>query len=626
MTKQKETLSFQAEVKQLLQLMIHSLYSNKEIAVRELISNASDAADKLRFEALEKNDLYEKDSELKIWVDFDKDKKTITISDNGIGMSRDDIVKNIGTIAKSGTKEFLKKLSGDQAKDANLIGQFGVGFYSAFIISDEVTLESRKAGAKTGSRWVSKGDGEFSLESIDKKSRGTSVILSLKKDAEEFLDEYRLKEIIKKYSDHITLPIVMKKFEFKDGKSIRTEEDEVVNDASAIWARNKKDIKPKEYEEFYKNLTYDQEPPLSIFHNRVEGNQEYISLLFIPSKAPFDLYDRDKAQGVKLYAKRIFIMEANEKLIPQYLRFMKGVIDSSDLPLNVSREILQDSKALESIRSGTVKKTLTALEDMAKKKPDDFKKFWSEFGLVLKEGPAEDFANREKIARLLRFASTFDESDAQSVSLADYISRMKSEQEVIYYITADSFLAAKNSPHLEIFKKKKIEVLLLGDRVDEWLMSNLPEVSGKKFQSIAKGDLDLGKLEDESEKVAKKDIEEKSKSLVEKIAKSLGDKIKEVKVTHRLTDSPACLVVGENDISGNLERILKAAGQNTPDIKPVLEINPEHALIKKLSAETDGKVFDEYSSVVFDQALISEGGQLEDPVGFVKRINELLVK
>jgi molecular chaperone HtpG len=452
------------------------------------------------------------------------------------------------------------------------------------------------------------------------------VILSLKKDAEEFLDEYRLKEIIKKYSDHITLPIVMKKFEFKDGKSIRTEEDEVVNDASAIWARNKKDIKPKEYEEFYKNLTYDQEPPLSIFHNRVEGNQEYISLLFIPSKAPFDLYDRDKAQGVKLYAKRIFIMEANEKLIPQYLRFMKGVIDSSDLPLNVSREILQDSKALESIRSGTVKKTLTALEDMAKKKPDDFKKFWSEFGLVLKEGPAEDFANREKIAGLLRFASTFDESDAQSVSLADYISRMKPEQEVIYYITADSFLAAKNSPHLEIFKKKKIEVLLLGDRVDEWLMSNLPEVSGKKFQSIAKGDLDLGKLEDESEKVAKKDIEEKSKSLVEKIAKSLGDKIKEVKVTHRLTDSPACLVVGENDISGNLERILKAAGQNTPDIKPVLEINPEHALIKKLSAETDGKVFDEYSSVVFDQALISEGGQLEDPVGFVKRINELLVK
>jgi len=626
MTKQKETLSFQAEVKQLLQLMIHSLYSNKEIAVRELISNASDAADKLRFEALEKNDLYEKDSELKIWVDFDKDKKTITISDNGIGMSRDDIVKNIGTIAKSGTKEFLKKLSGDQAKDANLIGQFGVGFYSAFIISDEVTLESRKAGAKTGSRWISKGDGEFTLETIEKNSRGTSVILSLKKDAEEFLDEYRLKEIIKKYSDHITLPIVMKKFEFKDGESIRTEEDEVVNDASAIWARNKKDIKPKEYEEFYKNLTYDQEPPLSVFHNRVEGNQEYVSLLFIPSKAPFDLYDRDKAQGVKLYAKRIFIMEANEKLIPQYLRFMKGVIDSSDLPLNVSREILQDSKALESIRSGTVKKILTALEDMAKKKPDDFKKFWSEFGLVLKEGPAEDFANREKIAGLLRFASTFDESDAQSVSLADYISRMKPEQEVMYYITADSFLGAKNSPHLEIFKKKKIEVLLLGDRVDEWLMSNLPEVSGKKFQSIAKGDLDLGKLEDESEKVAKKDIEEKSKTLVEKIAKSLGDKIKEVKVTHRLTDSPACLVVGENDISGNLERILKAAGQNTPDIKPVLEINPEHALIKKLSAEKDEKAFDEYSSVVFDQALISEGGQLEDPVGFVKRINELLVK
>ncbi|MBT3918277.1 MAG: molecular chaperone HtpG [Nitrosomonadales bacterium] len=626
MTKKKETLSFQAEVKQLLQLMIHSLYSNKEIAVRELISNASDAADKLRFEALKKSDLYENDSELKIWVDFDNDKKTITISDNGIGMSREDIIKNIGTIAKSGTKEFLKKLSGDQAKDANLIGQFGVGFYSAFIISEEVTLESRKAGEKSGSRWVSKGDGEFSLETIDKKSRGTSVILSLKKDAEEFLDEYRLKEIIKKYSDHITLPIVMKKFEFKDGKSIRTEEDEVVNDASAIWARNKKDIKPKEYDEFYKNLTYDQDPPLSVFHNRVEGSQEYVSLLFIPSKAPFDLYDRDKAQGVKLYAKRIFIMEANEKLIPQYLRFMKGVIDSSDLPLNVSREILQDSKALESIRSGTVKKILSALEDMAKKKTEDFKKFWNEFGLVLKEGPAEDFANREKIAGLLRFSSTFDESDSQSVSLADYIGRMKPEQEVIYYITADSFLAAKNSPHLEIFKKKNIEVILLGDRVDEWLMSNLPEVSGKKFQSIAKGDLDLGKLEDESEKDAKKDIEKKSKTLVEKIAKSLGNKIKEVKVTHRLTDSPACLVVGENDISGNLERILKAAGQNTPDIKPVLEINPEHALIKKLNSEKDEKAFDEYSSVVFDQALISEGGQLEDPVGFVKRINQLLVK
>ena len=626
MTKKKETLSFQAEVKQLLQLMIHSLYSNKEIAVRELISNASDAADKLRFEALKKSDLYENDSELKIWVDFDNDKKTITISDNGIGMSREDIIKNIGTIAKSGTKEFLKKLSGDQAKDANLIGQFGVGFYSAFIISEEVTLESRKAGEKSGSRWVSKGDGEFSLETIDKKSRGTSVILSLKKDAEEFLDEYRLKEIIKKYSDHITLPIVMKKFEFKDGKSIRTEEDEVVNDASAIWARNKKDIKPKEYDEFYKNLTYDQDPPLSVFHNRVEGSQEYVSLLFIPSKAPFDLYDRDKAQGVKLYAKRIFIMEANEKLIPQYLRFMKGVIDSSDLPLNVSREILQDSKALESIRSGTVKKILSALEDMAKKKTEDFKRFWNEFGLVLKEGPAEDFANREKIAGLLRFSRTFDESDSQSVSLADYIGRMKPEQEVIYYITADSFLAAKNSPHLEIFKKKNIEVILLGDRVDEWLMSNLPEVSGKKFQSIAKGDLDLGKLEDESEKDAKKDIEKKSKTLVEKIAKSLGNKIKEVKVTHRLTDSPACLVVGENDISGNLERILKAAGQNTPDIKPVLEINPEHALIKKLNSEKDEKAFDEYSSVVFDQALISEGGQLEDPVGFVKRINQLLVK
>ena len=626
MSKQKETLNFQAEAKQLLHLMVHSLYSNKEIAIRELVSNASDAADKLRFQALDNSKLYENDSELKIRIDYDKKNRTITISDNGIGMNREDIVNNIGTIARSGTKEFLSKLSGDQAKDANLIGQFGVGFYSSFIIADKVTLETRKAGSKEAFRWSSKGDGDFTIESIDKKARGTDIILTLKKDEDEFLDDWRLKEIIKKYSDHITLPIIMKKSDFKDGNTIKTDEDETVNDTSAIWVRNKKDIKTKDYDEFYKSLSYDTEPPLAHFHNRVEGNQEYISLLYIPSKAPFDLYDRERNQGVKLYVKRIFIMEATEKLMPQYLRFIKGVIDSSDLPLNVSREILQDSKTVEAIRSGTVKKILSSLEDMAKKKPDDYEKFWSEFGRVLKEGPAEDFTNREKIAGLLRFSTTNDDSDKQSASFDDYIGRMKPEQEAVYYITADSFLAAKNSPHLEIFKKKNIEVLLLGDRVDEWLISNLTEYKNKKFQSIAKGDLDLGKLEDESEKGKKKKIEEKAKTLIEKIKTSLGDKVKDVKVTHRLTDSPACLVVGEHDISGNLERILKAAGQNTPDNKPILEINPEHKLIEKLRKFEGTSDFDEYTSVIFDQAMLSEGGQLDDPVDFVKKINRFLVE
>jgi len=627
MAKQKETLNFQAEAKQLLQLMIHSLYSNKEIAIRELVSNASDAEDKLRFQALDDSSLYEDDSELKIKIDYNKKSRTITISDNGIGMNRDDIINNIGTIARSGTKEFLSQLSGDQAKDANLIGQFGVGFYSSFIIADEVTLETRRAGSKDSFRWKSKGDGEFTIETIDKKTRGTDITLALKKDEDEFLDDWRLREIVKKYSDHITLPIVMKKTDFKDGETIKTDDDETVNDASAIWARNKKDIKTEDYNEFYKNLSYDSEPPLTYFHNRVEGNQEYISLLYIPSKAPLDLYDnRERNQGVKLYVKRIFIMEATEKLMPQYLRFVKGIIDSSDLPLNVSREILQDSKAVEAIRSGTVKKILSSLEDMAKKKPEDYEKFWNEFGRVLKEGPAEDFSNKEKIAGLLRFATTHDTSDKQSAAFDSYITRMKPEQESIYYITADSFMAAKNSPHLEIFKKKDIEVLLLGDRVDEWLISNLTEFKGKKFQSIAKGDLDLGKLENESEKGKKKKIEEKAKTLIEKIKKSLGDKVKDVKVTHRLTDSPACLVVGENDISGNLERILKAAGQNTPDNKPILEINPEHKLIEKLETFEGTDDFDEYTSVIFDQAMLSEGAQLDDPVNFIKRINRFLVK
>jgi molecular chaperone HtpG len=541
-------------------------------------------------------------------------------------MSRDDIVENIGTIARSGTKEFLTKLSGDQAKDAHLIGQFGVGFYSAFIVADEVTLETRKAGEKDAYKWQSKGDGEFTLESIEKKTRGTTVTLHLKKDEDEFLDDWRLREIIKKYSDHITLPITMKKTDFKDGESIKTDEDETVNDASAIWTRNKKDIKDKEYKEFYKNISYDSDDPLAYFHNRVEGTQEYTTLFYIPSKAPFDLYDRERQHSVKLYVKRIFIMEANEKLMPQYLRFVKGVIDSSDLPLNVSREILQDSKQVETIRSGSVKRILTSLEDLAKKKPEDYKKFWSQFGRVLKEGPAEDFANKEKIASLLRFSSTYDESEDQTVSLQDYIDRMKPEQEAIYFITADSYAAAKNSPHLEIFKKKKIEVLLFGDRVDEWLVANLNEFNGKKLQSIAKGDLDLGKLEEEKEKEEKKKVEADAKTLVEKIKSSLGDRVKEVKVTHRLTDSPSCLVVGEHDISGNLERILKAAGQQTPENKPTLEINPKHALIQKLDGFKESSDFDEYASVIFDQAILAEGGQLEDPVSYVKRINQLLIK
>ena len=621
-----EKLVFQAEVKQLLHLMIHSLYSNKEIVIRELISNASDASDKLRFEALKDSSLYEKDSELKIRLSFDKKARTLTISDNGIGMNRDEVISNIGTIARSGTKEFLNNLTGDEAKDANLIGQFGVGFYSSFIIADLVTVITRRAGSKEAIQWESKGEGEYTISEVKKDTRGTDIILHLKKDEDEFLSDWTLKSIIKKYSDHITLPIVMKKSEWKDGEEVPTDEDETVNAASALWARNKNDIKEEEYQEFYKNLSYDQEPPLSYSHNRIEGKQEYISLLYIPTKAPFDLFDRERHHSVKLYVKRIFIMEASEKLMPNYLRFIKGVIDSADLPLNVSREILQDSKEVEAIRAGSTKKVLDLLEDMSEKKPDDYKNFWKEFGVVMKEGHSEDFVNREKIAKLFRFNSTHEETDAQVVSLKDYVTRMKDGQEAIYYITADSYEAAKHSPHLEIFKKKGIEVLLLSDRVDEWLLSTFNEFESKKLQSIAKGDLDLGKLEDEKEKEEKKKIEKDAKSLIEKIQKALGEKVKEVKVTHRLTDSPACLVAGENDLSGNLERLLKAAGQKTPDTKPILEINPSHKLIQKLENTTDSGRFNDFAEVIFDQALISEGGQLKDPVAFVKKINQFLVE
>ena len=619
-----EKMAFQAEVKQLLQLMIHSLYSNKEIVLRELISNASDAADKLRFEALADGALYEDDSELKIRVAFDREARTLSISDNGIGMTRDEVIANIGTIAKSGTKEFFNALTGDQAKDANLIGQFGVGFYSSFIIADKVTLITRRAGATDAVRWQSSGEGDYTLEAAEKAARGTEIILHLRDGEDEFLSDWKLKTIIRKYSDHITLPIVMKKSEWKEGAEVATDDDETVNRASALWARNKNDISEDEYKEFYKHVSHDFEAPLAWSHSRVEGNQEYISLLYIPTKAPFDLYDRERRHGIKLYVKRVFIMEDAEKLMPQYLRFVRGVIDSADLPLNVSREILQSSRDVDAIKAGSTKKILSLLEDLAENKTEDYATFYKEFGRVLKEGVGEDFANKDKIASLLRFASTHADTDAQVVSLKDYIARMQPEQEVIYYITADSFAAAQHSPHLEIFRKKGIEVLLMSDRVDEWLLGSLTDFEGKKLQSIAKGDLDLGKLESDTEKEIHKKIEDEAKSLLERIKKTLGDQVKDVRVTHRLTDSPACLISDAEDLSGNLARMLKAAGQNTPETKPILEINPTHKLVKRLEAETSEAVFSDLSLVLFDQALLAEGGVLNDPASFVKRMNSLI--
>ena len=622
---QKETLGFQAEVKQLLQLMIHSLYSNKEIVLRELISNASDASDKLRFSALSDNTLYGGDSDLKISIAFDKAARTLIITDNGIGMSRTEVIENIGTIAKSGTKEFFNSLTGDQAKDANLIGQFGVGFYSAFIIADKVSLTTLRAGETEAVKWESAGEGDFTLEPADKKTRGTEIVLHLRDGEDEFLNDWKLKSIIRKYSDHITLPIVMKKSEWKDGEQVPMGEEETVNKASALWARAKNDITEEEYQEFYKHVSHDFENPLTWSHNRVEGNQEYISLLYVPSKAPFDLYDRERSHGIKLYVKRVFILEDAEKLMPQYLRFVRGVIDSADLPLNVSREILQHSKDIDAIKAASVKKVLGLLEDFAENKSEQYQAFWGEFGRVLKEGPGEDFANKEKIAGLLRFASTHLDTEAQVVGFKDYIARMKDGQEAIYYITADSFTAAQHSPHLEIFRKKGIEVLLLSDRVDEWMLGGLTEFDGKKLQSIAKGDLDLGKLEDEAEKEAKKQVEDAAKDLIEKVKATLGEQVKEVRVTHRLTDSPACLVAGQNDLSGNLERMLKAAGQKTPESKPTLEINPTHGLIERLKAEKDDAKFNDLTHLLFDQALLAEGGQLNDPASFVKRMNSLLI-
>ena len=623
----KETLGFQAEVKQLLKLMIHSLYSNKEIFLRELISNASDAADKLRFEALSDDALWENAAELNIRVSFDTAARTVTVADNGIGMSRQEVIEHIGTIARSGTRQFFESLTGDQAKDAHLIGQFGVGFYSAFIVADKVTLTTRRAGlgAEHGVRWESAGEGEYSLETVDRPERGTEVTLHLREDEDDLLSSWKLKSILRKYSDHITLPILMKKEEWDAEKkeNVAKDEEEAVNQASALWARPKSEIAQEQYEEFYKHVAHDFEPPLAHVHAKVEGKQEYTQLLYVPARAPFDLWDREQRHGIKLYVRRVFIMDDAKQLMPYYLRFVRGVIDSNDLPLNVSREILQESKDIEAIRGGSVKKVLGMLEDLAENHQEKYATFWKEFGKAMKEGLGEDFANKERIAKLIRFSTTHDDGEEQTVSLADYIGRMKEGQDAIYYVTADSFAAAKNSPHLEIFRAKGVEVLLLAERVDEWMMSHLTEFDGKKLQSVAKGDLDLGKLADEEEKKEQAQEADAFKDFTAKIKETLGEQVKEVRVTHRLTSSPACLVAGEHDMSGNLERLLKAAGQHVPMSKPILEINPKHALVQRLKAQADGDKFGDWSRILFDQALLAEGGQLDDPAAFVRRLNEL---
>ena len=684
----KEQLNFQAEVKQLLNLMIHSLYSNKEIFLRELISNASDAADKLRFAAIADGNLYEQDADLKIRLSLDKAARTITISDNGIGMSREEVIANIGTIAKSGTREFFQQLTGDEKQDAHLIGQFGVGFYSAFIVADRVTLISRRAvlPASEGVRWESEGAGEYTIETVDKESRGTDVILHLREGEDELLDAWRLKSIIHKYSDHIQIPILMKKETWDKDKpsatspedkgepsatspedrQVITDEDETVNQASALWTRPKSSITNEQYEEFYKHVAHDFEPPLAWTHSKVEGKQEYTQLLYLPARAPFDLWDRERRHGLKLYVRRVFIMEDAGDLLPNYLRFVRGVVDSNDLPLNVSREILQESKAVETIRGGCVKKVLSLLEDLALKDKDPieaggqsaasddpgkadagsadagsedagkeaqveaqvkdkYATFWKEFGGVLKEGIAEDQGNQERIATLLRFTSTHVDGEAQTVSFADYLGRMKEGQEKIYYVTADTLAAARNSPHLEIFRKKGIEVLLLTDRVDEWWLSHLTEFDGKSLQSVAKGSLDLGKLEDEAEKASQESAAATHKELTDKVKGALGERVKDVRVTRRLTDSPACLIADAGDMSFNLERLLKAAGQKVPNTRPILEINPEHPLVQKLQQEENSTRFDDLSHVLFDQSLLAEGGQLDDPATFVKRLNQLML-
>jgi molecular chaperone HtpG len=638
----KETLGFQTEVKHLLHLMIHSLYSNKEIFLRELVSNASDAADKLRFLALSNESLYEGDSELKIRLEFDKDKGTITIIDNGVGMTREEVQEHIGTIAKSGTKQFFDALTGDQAKDSELIGQFGVGFYSAFIVADKVTLTTRKAGqpVSEATRWESAGEGDYTIETVEKAGRGTEIVLHLKEAESEFLDGYRIRSIVRKFSDHISLPIVMDKEaapsyddEPEEGEEPKEKVvpeivEETINSASALWTKARSEISDNDYNEFYKHVGHDYQDPLTHVHSKVEGTNEYTLLLYVPARAPFDLWDRDAKHGVKLYIRKVFITDDAEQLMPRYLRFIKGIIDANSLPLNVSREILQQSKQISTIKSGAVKKVLGMLEGLAKNDPEKYAKFWGDFGPVMKEGVIEDNANKERIAKLLRFASTHNDTNEQNVTLEDYVSRMKEGQDKIYYVTADSFAAAKNSPHLEIFRKKGIEVLLLSDRIDEWLVTNLSDFDDKHLQSVAKGDLDLGAMDSEEEKKAQEEVTHDFESVLKQIKDVLGEKVSEVRLSHRLTESPACLVADVYGMSLNMERIMKDAGQMMGGMgmgrKPILEINPDHALIARLKDEQDDTRFGDLTHILFDQAILSEGGQLDDPAAFVHKLNGLL--
>lgn len=623
----KETRGFETEAKQLLHLMIHSLYSNKEIFLRELISNASDAADKLRFEALHHGELYEDDPELKIRVDFDKEANTVSITDNGIGMSREDVIDHLGTIAKSGTAQFLSNLTGDQKKDSHLIGQFGVGFYSAFIVADSVTVETRRAGLskENAVRWESCGEADYSVENVERAERGTTITLHLKKDQQEFADGWRLRSIIKKYSDHIPLPIIMQKEHHGDDKDKKEPEDEIVNTATALWVRPRSEITEEEYKEFYKHISHDFTDPVKWSHNRVEGKLDYTSLLFIPSKAPFDLYNREAARGLKLYVQRTFIMDDAEQFLPLYLRFVKGVVDSNDLSLNVSREILQKDPNIDNMRSALAKRVLDMLDKMRKNDAEAFANLWKEFGQVLKEGPAEDFANKEKVAGLMQFASTHMDTSEQNQSIDDYIERMKEGQDKIYYVVAENFNTAKNSPHLEVFRKKGIEVLLLSDRVDDWLMGHLVDYKEKKFQDVSKGALDLGELDTEDEKKEHESIENASKDFIKRVQEVLKDDVDEVRVTHRLTESPACLVVGEHDMGAQMRRLLEQAGQQVPESKPSIEINPQHPLVQKMDKEVDEDRFTDLAHVLFDQASLAEGGSLEDPAAYVRRLNKLLM-
>ena len=626
---QKETLGFQTEVKQLLHLMIHSLYSNKEIFLRELISNASDATDKLRFEALAKPELLEGGAELKIRVSFDKDAKTVTLEDNGIGMNREDAITHLGTIAKSGTADFMKHLTGDQKKDSHLIGQFGVGFYSAFIVADKVDVYSRRAGSPTseGVHWSSKGEGDFEVATVEKAERGTRIVLHLKAAEDEFADGWRLRNIIKKYSDHIALPIELPKEQAAaEGEEAPALEWETVNRASALWTRPRTEIKDEEYQEFYKHIGHDFENPLSWSHNKVEGKLEYTSLLYTPARAPFDLYQREAPRGLKLYVQRVFVMDQAESFLPLYLRFIKGVVDSNHLSLNVSREILQKDPIIDSMKSALTKRVLDMLEKLAKNQPEEYKSFWKNFGQVLKEGPAEDFANKEKIAGLLRFASTKTEDGEQSVGLGEYIARMADGQDKVYYLTGESYAQVKNSPHLEVFRKKGIEVLLLTDRIDEWLMSYLTEFDGKHFVDVARGDLDLGKLDSEEDKKAQEEVAKAKEGLVERLKTALGEQVAEVRVSHRLTDSPAILAIGEQDLGLQMRQILEASGQKVPDSKPIFEFNPNHPLIEKLDGEADEQRFADLTHILFDQAALAAGDNLKDPAAYVQRLNKLLVE